>query len=95
MIRHLNGCVWDTRCDATMAALSVPVDLHLRNTEHNDALVEVLVALTHASLAIAAILADEDNHGRRVGQTDKHAVPGHSGGVLPWCRARAVAASCY
>jgi len=28
--------------------------------------VEVLgVALTHATLAIAAILADEDNHGRR------------------------------
>ena len=26
--------------------------------------VEVLVALTHATLAIAAILADEDNHGR-------------------------------
>jgi hypothetical protein len=27
--------------------------------------VEVLVALTHATLAIAAILADEDDHGRR------------------------------
>jgi hypothetical protein len=26
--------------------------------------VEVLVALTHATLAIAAILATEDNHGR-------------------------------
>jgi hypothetical protein len=27
--------------------------------------VEVLVALTHATLASAAILADEDDHGRR------------------------------
>jgi hypothetical protein len=27
--------------------------------------VEVLVALTHATLAIASILSDEDNHDRR------------------------------
>jgi hypothetical protein len=40
------------------------VDLGRVGFDDAGRIVEVLVALTHATLAIAAILADEDNHSR-------------------------------